>query len=412
MIVLPDRQNRGMVVALPSCLPASPFICLSSWSAAALSPFICPPFMISILACCWVRQPPCLSSFVTLCSLSFVSQCWFLCPPPPASPFIAFHLVSNFFGNAIWGLCRCNWMFCASLQAFLSHIVDLYPWKIAPQIAGSYRGSYFSKIGLLIPTIAKWSWCRCRLVSCLFLISILGCSWLPLPPWLFVSLHDRFSRLLLAAGAALSPFICLPAWSPFWPALGCRCRLVSLHVFPFICLFWAALGSPCRLVALHLSTCMISIVACSWLPLPPCLPSFVSLHDLHSLLWATAAALSPFIVSLRNLHSGLLLAAPAALSHHLSPFLISILGCSWLPLPPCLPSFVSLHISIRLSLCMISVLGCSWLPLPPLSLHLSCHALEPFICLPVWVPVSASSGLALRSLSFFSQLFRGGSMPV
>ena len=62
--------------------------------------------MISILACCWVRQPPCLSSFVTLYSLSFVSQRWFLCPPPPASPFIAFHLVSSFLGNAIWGLCR------------------------------------------------------------------------------------------------------------------------------------------------------------------------------------------------------------------------------------------------------------------------------------------------------------------
>ena len=63
--------------------------------------------MISILACCWVRRPPCLSSFVILHSLSFVSQRWFLCPPPPASPFIAFHLFSSFFGNAIWGLCRC-----------------------------------------------------------------------------------------------------------------------------------------------------------------------------------------------------------------------------------------------------------------------------------------------------------------
>ena len=62
--------------------------------------------------------------------------------------------------------------------------------RFFPQIARSYRGSYFSKIGLLIPTIAKWSWCRCRLVS----------------------------------------LICLPAWSLFWPALGCRCRLVSLHL--------------------------------------------------------------------------------------------------------------------------------------------------------------------------------------
>ena len=88
------------------------------------------PFLISILACSWLPLPPCLPSFVcrmisilacswlplpplspficlvTLHSLSFVSQCWFLCPPPPASPFIAFHLSPNFFGNAIRGLCR------------------------------------------------------------------------------------------------------------------------------------------------------------------------------------------------------------------------------------------------------------------------------------------------------------------
>ena len=36
--------------------------------------------------------------------------------------------------------------------------------------------------------------------------------------------------------------------------------------------------------------------------------------------------------------------------------MISILGCPWLPLPPCLPSS---------SPFMISILGCSWLPLPP-----------------------------------------------
>ena len=27
-----------------------------------------------------------------------------------------------------------------------------------------------------------------------------------------------------------SPFICLPSWSPFWAAVGCRCCLVSLHM--------------------------------------------------------------------------------------------------------------------------------------------------------------------------------------
>ena len=57
-------------------------------------------------------------------SLFIVSQCWFLCPPPPASAFIAFHLFSSFFGNAIWGLCRCNLhyaplaQFCTVLHGF------------------------------------------------------------------------------------------------------------------------------------------------------------------------------------------------------------------------------------------------------------------------------------------------------
>ena len=102
--------HSGLLLAATAAL--SPFICFPAWSpfwpalgcrcrlvslhdlhsglllaaTAALSPFIC---------------------FVTLHSLSFVSQYWFLCPPPPASPFIAFHLCRGFFGNAIWGLCRC-----------------------------------------------------------------------------------------------------------------------------------------------------------------------------------------------------------------------------------------------------------------------------------------------------------------
>ena len=113
-----------------------------------------------------------------------------------------------------------------------------------------------------------------------------GCSWLPLPPCLasFVSLHDLHSGLLLAAAAALSCFICLPSWSPFWAALGCRCRLFLLHLSPFM----TSINSGLLLAAAE-----------------ACLPSCVSLHDLHS---------------------GLLLAAALPSK------------CSWLPLPPCLPS--------------------------------------------------------------------------
>ena len=104
------------MMPLPRCLPSSPFICLPSWSPfwAAVGCRCClvslqmSPFMISILLYSWLPLPPCLPSFVSLHSLSFASQCRFLCPPPPASPFIAFHLSPSFFRNAIWGLCRCN----------------------------------------------------------------------------------------------------------------------------------------------------------------------------------------------------------------------------------------------------------------------------------------------------------------
>ena len=153
---------------------------------------------------------------------------------------------------AQWSWCRCRLVLAAA--AALSPFI--------PQMTG-----------LLIPIIAKWSW-RCRLVSlhppscvslhdlysglllaaaaalspftCPFMISILACSCLPLPPCLpsFVSLHDLHSGLLLAAAAALSPFICFPSWFPFWPAVGCGCRLVFLHLSPFIAFFCLSVLVP------------------------------------------------------------------------------------------------------------------------------------------------------------------------
>ena len=62
--------------------------------------------LMSIVGCSWLPLPPCLPSFVSLHSLSFACQCGFLCPLPPASPFIAFYLSPSFFRNAIWGPCR------------------------------------------------------------------------------------------------------------------------------------------------------------------------------------------------------------------------------------------------------------------------------------------------------------------
>ena len=144
-----------------------------------------------------------------------------------------------------------------------------------------------------------------------FMISFLGCFWLPSPK--LVSLHDS---LLGCSWLPLPP--CLPSLSPF---------MISL---------WAALGwSPFMILLLgcswlQLPPCpfMISLLGCSWLPLPPCVPSLcpfmISLPGcsgclpscLSGLLLAAAAALSPKLVSLHDFCSGLL----------------------WLPLPHCLPS--------------------------------------------------------------------------
>ena len=73
------------------------------------------------------------------------------------------------------------------------------------------------------------------------MIPILGCSWLPLPPCLPI-----WSPFWAALGCRLVFQACLPSWSPFWSALGWRCRLVSQACLPSWSPFWAALG--CRLV--------------------------------------------------------------------------------------------------------------------------------------------------------------------
>ena len=113
------------------------------------------------------------------------------------------------------------------------------------------------------------------------LVSLLGCSWLPLP----------------TLGSCLPP--CLPSLSPF----------------------------------------MIFLLGCSWLPLPSLSPFMIS----SGLLLAAAAVLSPKLVSLHDFPPGLLLvAAPANMISpggcswlplppwfpSLSPFLDSFLGCS------------------------------------------------------------------------------------
>ena len=99
-----------------------------------------------------------------------------------------------------------------------------------PQIAGSYRGSYFSKVGLLITEIAA----------------------APSLPSSFVALH-------------LSPCMLIPKI----PASS----FVSLHLSP--CMLISKIPAS-SFVSLHLSPCMLitEIAAAPSLP-----SSFVSLHS-------------------------------------------------------------------------------------------------------------------------------------
>ena len=365
----------------------SPFICLPSWS----------PFWTALGCRCHLISLH-LPYFVSLHDLH---SGLLLAAAAPCLPLQSLSFVSQLVRKCYMG----------SMPVYF----DYFPnsWKLQ-----------VSKTALLIPKLAKWSWCRCRLVSLHlfpFMISILGCSWLPLPPCLasfvpfmisifgcrccpvslrlspfvisILALSPPHSGLLLAAAAALSLFIDFPSWSPFWAALGCRCRLaqaclpswflfwaalgcrcrpsLSLFMISFLRLlsqaswfsfwaalgcrcvcqasrpswfpFWAALGCRCRLVCLHLSPFVISI-----LPLPPCRPSLSPfMISILGCSWLPLClrSLSPFMISIVVCCWAPLL---SCLSSHLSPFMISILGCSWL-LPSCLPSLSQKAIGVLFS---------------------------------------------------------------
>ena len=230
-----------LIPNLPACwLPKSLPLLVS---LLHLSPFICPP-------ACWLpKSLPLLVSLLHLSPFICLPACWFpkspffICFPSFVSSqnhrlfsclpsFVSLHADSQNLPSSFVSLHLSPCMLIPNLPAcwlpkslpLLVSLLHLSPF--IPQIAGSYRGSYFSMTGLLIPKIAKWSWCRCRLVS------------LCVPS--FVPLHDLHSGLPLAAAAALSP------------------KLVSLH-------------------DLHSK-------GCSWLPLPPGPPSFVFQPCLCSLL--------------------------------------------------------------------------------------------------------------------------------
>ena len=157
---------------LPPCPPS--FVSLHDLhsglllAAAALFPFHKFPSFVSL-------QSLSFDSQCRFLCLSFVSPCRFLCPPPPTSPFIACHLSPSFFGNAIWGLCRCNF---SNNYFFLKKINQNYQIIIISL-------SYFSN---LFPLQNFHSILNCRYIRPYstnlfsFIISILDYSWLSNPP--------------------------------------------------------------------------------------------------------------------------------------------------------------------------------------------------------------------------------------
>ena len=94
----------------------------------------------------------------------------------------------------------------------------LFDSRVFPQIAGSYRGSYFSKVGLLITEIAAApslpsSFVSLHLSPCMLITEIAAAPSLPSS---FVSLHlsPCMSPCMLISKISLlhlSPFLCLPA---------------------------------------------------------------------------------------------------------------------------------------------------------------------------------------------------------
>ena len=167
----------------------------------------------------------------------------------------------------------------------------------------------------------------------------LGCRWRLCLPSL-----SPFMISLLAAAAALSPNLVSFMISLLAAAAALSPKLVSLNDF--------ALGCRCRLV---FQACLPSCF-CSWLPLPPCLPS---LSPFMISLLAAAAALSHKLVSLHDFALGgrwrlclpslspfmiLLLAAAAALSPKLVSFMISLLAAA-AALSPSLSPFVNPQIA-------------------------------------------------------------------
>ena len=175
---LPLHADYTEIAAAPASsfvsLHLSPCMLISKITASSfVSLHLSPCMLIPNLPACWLpKSLPLLVSLLHLSPFICLRACWL----PKSLPLLA-------------------------------SLIHLSPF--IPQIAGSYRGSYFSMTG-----------------------------WSPKSP------------NGLDAAAGLSPFICLPSWFSFWAALGCPCRLISQACLrPSWSPCWAALSCRCRLVS-------------------------------------------------------------------------------------------------------------------------------------------------------------------
>ena len=119
---------------LPPCLPSlSPFtISILGCSGLPLPPSLpsLSPFLISLLDCSWLPLPPCLLASFSSWFLFWAAlgcRCHLISQLVPLHDFAAWGTNGKwtyehkktlfFFGNAIWGLCRCNFfgiVFCCT----------------------------------------------------------------------------------------------------------------------------------------------------------------------------------------------------------------------------------------------------------------------------------------------------------
>ena len=387
-------------------LHLSPFMCLPEWW--------CPPLrVLSVL---------CLPSFVSLHLSPFMCLPEWWCPPLGLVCALSVLCLPSFVSLHV-----SPWVV---VSASLGLVCALSPFICLPSCVSLSGGVRLSGLVCVLSVpclpsfvsfmcLPEW-WCPplwVLSVPCLPSFVSLHVS-----PWVVVSAS-------LGLVCALSPFICLPSCVSLSGGVrlsgSCLC-LVSLHLSPFMCLpeWWCPpLWVLSSFVSLHVSPWVVVSASlglvCALSPFM-CLPEWWC-PPLRSCL-CLFCALSPFIClpSCVSLSGGVRLSGlvcvlsvpclPSFVSLHVSPWVVVSaspgLVCALSPFIS-LPSCVSLSGGVRLSgscLCFVSLHLSPFMCLPewwcPPLWVLSVPCLPSFVSLHVspWVVVSASLGLVFICL--------------